>query len=264
MRPDTTNPQENPQGLSWVDSHCHLSTDDADEQVDAARAAGVDTLVVVGTDVENSREALQVADRHRNVWATAGVHPHEASKGLDGLSGLLDESSPVAVGECGLDYHYDHSPRPIQKQAFSAQIALAHERKLSLVVHSRSAWDDTFAILISEGLPTHTIFHCFTGGPAEAERALSIGAFLSFSGIITFPNAFDVREAAASCPSDRILVETDSPYLSPVPMRGKPNTPANLPFVGAEVARSQGVDLHRIAEITSSNAARAFGLTTTA
>lgn len=258
------NPQENPPRPSWVDSHCHLTLSDASEQVAAARAAGVDSLVVVGTDVENSREARQVAERHDNVWATAGVHPHEASKGLDGLEGLLDESPPAAVGECGLDYHYDHSPRPQQRRAFSAQIALAHERKLSLVVHSRSAWDDTFAILTSEGVPTHTVFHCFTGGASEAEKALSMGCFLSFSGIITFPNALDVREAAASCPPDRILVETDSPYLSPVPMRGKPNTPANIPLVGAEVARAQGTDIRRTAETTTANAALVFGLKTTA
>ena len=258
------NPQETSLRASWVDSHCHLNLDDASEQIAAARAAGVESLVVVGTDVENSREAAQVAERRDNVWATAGVHPHEASKGLDGLRELLDESPPAAVGECGLDYHYDHSPRPLQRRAFSAQIALAHERKLSLVVHSRSAWDDTFAILTSEGVPTHTVFHCFTGGASEAERALSMGCFLSFSGIITFPNALDVREAAAYCPHDRILVETDSPYLSPVPMRGKPNTPANLPFVGAEVARAQGTDLHRTAEYTTANAARVFGMKTNA
>ncbi len=244
----------------WVDSHCHLRPESAEEQIESARSVGVEGLVVVGTDVDDSRRALQVAGRHKRVWATAGVHPHEAERGLDGLERLLDEEDPVAVGECGLDYHYDHSPRHIQRKAFSTQIALAHERKLALVVHSRAAWKDTFALLQSEGVPKFTIFHCFTGGPAEAEHALSMGGYLSFSGIVTFSNALNVREAAAICPLDRILLETDSPFLSPVPLRGRPNTPANLPLVGEEVARVHRTDSETLAEATSTNAARVFGV----
>ena len=245
---------------SWVDSHCHLSEHLADKQIADARAAGVSALVIAGTTVETSREALGVAERHDQVWATAGVHPHEAAGGLAGLENLLDDPKTAGVGECGLDYYYNHSPKSSQRQAFAAQIALAHERNLALVIHSREAWEDTFSILDSEGTPERTVFHCFTGGPAEAERALSLGAFLSFSGIITFPNATEVREAAASCPSDQILVETDSPYLSPVPLRGQPNAPANVPYVGAAVARAQDLDPRQAALVTSANASRAFGV----
>jgi len=132
----------------------------------------------------------------------------------------------VAIGECGLDYHYDFSPRPAQREAFAAQVGLAKEHGLALVVHTREAWEDTFAILASQGMPERTVFHCFTGGRPEASRALEMGAWLSFSGIITFKNATDIRAAAALCPLERILVETDSPYLAPVPHRGKPNSPA--------------------------------------
>ena len=130
------------------------------------------------------------------MWATAGVHPHDATEGVDGIVGLLAEPEVVAVGECGLDYHYDHSPRPTQRDVFAQQIGLAHEHQLPLVIHTREAWDDTFAILADAGVPAHTVFHCFTGGVAEAERALDIGASLSFSGIVTFPKADDVRAAA--------------------------------------------------------------------
>jgi len=131
----------------------------------------------------------------------------------------------VGIGECGLDYHYDFSPRPAQREAFAAQVALANSSGLALVVHTRAAWDDTFDILQAQGVPERTVFHCFTGGAHEARRALDLGAWLSFSGIVTFKNATDIREAAALCPLDRLLVETDSPYLAPVPYRGQPNRP---------------------------------------
>ena len=139
----------------------------------------------------------------------------------------------VAVGEAGLDYYYDHSPRDVQRAAFAAQIQLAHERRLPLVIHTRDAWDDTFDVLAAEGVPERTIFHCFTGGPDEARRCLDIGAFVSFSGIVTFKNATPIQEAARVVPLDRILVETDAPYLAPVPHRGQPNQPAWVPFVGS-------------------------------
>ena len=149
----------------------------------------------------------------------------------------------------------------MQREAFAAQVALAHERGLPLVIHTREAWDDTFAVLAAEGVPGHTIFHCFTGGADEARRALDVGAFLSFSGIVTFPSADDVRAAAALCPADRILVETDSPYLAPVPHRGQRNQPAFVPFVGARVAEVRGVNVSQIEHDTEVNARVAFRLT---
>ena len=247
-------------GGTWVDTHCHLKLESCDTEVTAAREAGVAALVAIGTDVADSREAIAVAGRHREVRAAVGVHPHEAAGGIDGLADLLGPTDVVAVGECGLDYHYDHSPRPDQRRVFAAQIALAHETGLTLVVHSRSAWDDTFAVLASEGVPQRTVLHCFTGGVPEAERALEAGAYLSFSGIVSFPKAREVHESAARCPTDRLLVETDAPLLAPVPLRGRPNRPANLPLVGAAVARVRGDTPQEVAAITTANARRAFGL----
>ncbi|MGQ0743396.1 MAG: TatD family hydrolase [Acidimicrobiales bacterium] len=249
----------------WFDSHCHLDYEGMDpEALTAAAAAGVGRLVCVGTDVDTSAGCIRRAqDRPEMVWATAGIHPHEASRGVAGLAGLLDSPEVVAVGECGLDYHYNHSPPEAQRPVFAAQVALAAARDLTLVIHTRNAWDDTFAALddaVSAGAcPGRIVFHCFTGGPAEAERALATGAWLSFSGIITFPRADEIREAAALAPSDRILVETDAPFLTPVPHRGRTNSPAHVALVGAEVARVRGVEAHEIEALTWLNGHNAFG-----
>jgi TatD DNase family protein len=253
----------------WTDDHCHLGWDGdeppdvatVDAVVAEARAAGVERLITVGTDAERSAEAVATARRHPGVvWATVGLHPHDATNGVDGLAPLISEPEVVAVGECGLDYHYDHSPRPVQRAMFAAQVALAHEHDLPLVVHTREAWRDTFDILDAEGMPERTVFHCFTGGPEEAGACLARGGHLSFSGIVTFPSAGDVRSAAAMCPLDRALVETDSPYLAPVPHRGRPNRPALVPLVGAAVAEAMGADVDAVAEATWANAERVYGL----
>jgi len=228
--------------------------------VEPARDAGVTRLITVGTDAEQSRAAIGTARDHEGVWATVGLHPHDAVQGVDTIVGLLDEDRVVAVGECGLDYHYDHSPRPVQREAFAAQIALAHERGLALVIHTRDAWDDTFAILGDVGVPPRTVFHCFTGGPEEATRALDLGACLSFSGIVTFKGADDVRAAAALCPLDRLLVETDSPYLAPAPHRGHPNQPAWVPLVGAGVAAAKNLGLDEVEAATWATTAALFEL----
>jgi TatD DNase family protein len=242
----------------WTDSHCHVGAD----ELPAARDAGVTRLIVIGTDASTSAAAVAVAAAHDGVWATIGLHPHDASHGTDTLTPLLDELGPevVAIGECGLDYHYDYSPRPAQRAAFAAQIALAHELGLALVIHTREAWDDTWAVLRSQGAPARTVFHCFTGGPDEAGHALEFGAALSFSGIITFPGAAEVREAAGRCPMDRLLVETDSPFLAPVPHRGKPNRPALVPVVGAAVAVARRCPVEEVEQATWVNAERIFRL----
>lgn len=248
--PDPLDPTNQRRHLRWADQHCHLRRDTAADQVAEANQAGVDTLVTVGTDLESSRVAIDLAGRFDGVWATVGVHPHDAKDGLDGIEALLAETRVVAVGECGLDYYYEHSPRDTQREVFAAQIAMAKRHGLPLVIHSRDAWEDTFDVLAGEGTPDHTVMHCFTGGPDEARRCLDLGAHLSFSGIVSFPNAPELREAAALCPGDRYLVETDSPYLAPVPHRGRKNRPALLPHVGEAVAEARGVGVEQVAAET--------------
>lgn len=247
--------------MAWADQHCHLPPGpEAGPVVAEARSAGVELIVNVGTDVENSRQAAAAAAANEGVWATAGVHPHEAAGGIDGLEELLAAAEVVAVGEAGLDYHYDHSPRAVQRDAFAAQIELAHRHGLPLVIHSRSAWDDTFAVLDRSGTPERTVFHCFTGGPAEAAECLARGARLSFSGIITFAKTDELRAAAAACPLDRLLVETDSPWLTPVPHRGVPNRPALVPLVGAAVAAAKGLPVEEVEAATWAGTRSFYGL----
>jgi len=288
--------------IEWFDSHCHLQDEftesDEGDRIDAtgphatrlagtmARAseAGVTRMVCVGTGAGSSAEAVALARSMRQpasaavaegieLWATVGLHPHDAKDGVDSLDALLaaelsvpagsevgEEPVVVGIGECGLDYHYDHSPRPSQREAFALQIELAHRHGLALVIHTREAWDDTFDILGSSGVPERTIVHCFTGGPEEARRCLDLGASLSFSGVVTFKNADDVRQAADLCPWDRLLIETDSPFLTPVPHRGTLNEPSRVPLVGAAIAQVKGVETRRVAEVTTANARAAFGL----
>lgn len=249
--------------LRWVDNHCHLGNDAA-EAVGVAAQAGVVKLIDVGCDLSSSQAAIGRAQVHPGVSATVGLHPHEARHGIDGLEALLvtaagEPGVVVAVGECGLDFHYDHSPRDTQAEMFAAQIDLANRYALPMVIHTREAWPETFEILDREGMPANTIFHCFTGGLDEAQACVERGGWLSFSGIVTFPSARDdVAAAAAWCPADRVLVETDSPYLAPVPYRGKTNRPAWVGEVGAKVAELQGSTVAEMAEITWSNAHLAY------
>jgi len=246
----------------WCDSHCHLPWEGlGSEAVEEARAAGVARMVTVGTDAGQSEAALRFAEAHEGVWATVGLHPHDAKLGVETVEPLVaGQDKLVAIGECGLDYHYDLSPRPVQREAFAAQVALARSHGLALVVHTREAWDDTFDILSSGQAPERTVFHCFSGGPDEARRALRMGAWLSFSGVVTFKNAGEVREAAAICPLERLLVETDSPFLAPVPHRGKPNAPRLVPVVGAAVAAVKGVAPEVVEQASWRAAADVFAL----
>ena len=264
----------------WFDSHCHVQDayrpDDAPEAdlLAAAGAAGVVGLVCVGTDAASSRQAVALVERARAgaassgwpaTWATIGLHPHDASQGVDDVRALLEEVTAerpgvaVAVGECGLDYHYDHSPRPVQRDAFAAQVELAKELGLALVVHSRQAWDDTIDILRA-GAPERVVLHCFTGGADEARKCLDLGAYLSFSGIVTFANARDVREAAELCPLDRLLIETDAPFLAPVPHRGRPNQPAFVSHVGEALASVKAVSASVLADFSTASAVSVFAL----
>jgi TatD DNase family protein len=253
---------------AWVDSHCHLgwetANDDPETTIAEARAAGVEAMMCVGTDLATSRRAVELADRHPEVRATVGLHPHDASHlaaEWPELEALARERADVVVGigEGGFDYFYEHSDRAAQDAAFRAQVRLAHDLDRALVIHSRDAWDDTFRVITEEGVPPRTVFHCFTGGPDEARRALAFGAYLSFSGIVSFKNADDVRAAAALVPPDRVLVETDAPYLAPVPHRGRANRPAWVVDVGAALAAAMGLGVDELAAATRANATAVFG-----
>lgn len=250
--------------MSLFDSHCHVYDDrmpgGTAAAVDAAHEAGVDRMIAVGCDRATSEAAIAAAAEHDGIWASVGLHPHEANHGVDTIVDLLDRPGVVAVGEAGLDYFYEHSPRNAQREAFAAQIQLAHERSLPLVIHTRDAWDDTFDVLAAEGTPTRTIFHCFTGGPDEARRCLDLGAYVSYSGIVTFKSAADLRAAAESTPLDRMLIETDAPYLAPVPHRGRTNQPAYLADTAQFLADLRDLRLDELAETTAKNTERAFGL----
>jgi TatD DNase family protein len=247
----------------WVDSHCHLPAEagEADAILERARAGGVEWVVCVGTDLETSRAAVALAERHDDVHATVGLHPHDASR-LDvewpELVELAQNPHVVGIGEAGFDLHYNHSPFAEQEAAFRAQVQLAHTTDRALVIHSRNAWDHTFRVLEDERVPRRTVFHCFTGGAREAQRALDLGTHLSFSGIVTFKNADDVRAAAALAPLDRVLVETDSPYLAPVPHRGSTNEPAFVAMVGAGVAAARDESVDEIAAATRATTAAIF------
>ena len=248
----------------WADSHVHLFSleEGADVALDRARAAGVDHFVCVGTDLETSRACVDLASAHPDVAAVVGLHPHEAvhlpAMRAD-LEALVDHPVVVGVGEAGFDLYYEHSPHADQEAAFRWQVGLAHAHDRTLVIHTRDAWPDTFRVLEEEGVPPRTVLHCFTGGPAEAERALALGCHLSFSGIITFKNADALREAAALAPLDRVLVETDAPYLAPVPHRGRPNEPGYVPHVGEALAAAMGRDPDEVAAATRATTRRLLG-----
>lgn len=247
--------------MIFVDTHCHLDDTrgaDLHEVIAAATGAGVAAMITVGCDAATSQAAIDIAGRFPGVYATAGLHPHEARHGVDSITPLLATPGIVAVGECGLDYHYDNSPRDLQRAAFAAQVEVAAELGLPLVVHTREAWADTFDIIDAGASPPAVIFHCFTGGPDEARACLDRGGFLSFSGIVTFPSATDVQAAAVLCPADRLLSETDSPYLAPVPHRGRPNRPAYVTDVVAALARLRGMPLAGTAEAIARAARAAF------
>lgn len=248
----------NPPAL--IDSHCHLDDTrgvDLDVVLAAARDAGVTRMISVGCDAATTAAAIDIARRYPFVAATAGLHPHEARHGVDSIVPFLDDPEVIAVGEAGLDHFYDHSPRDAQRTAFAAQVQLAHERHLPLVIHTRDAWDDTFDVLVGEGLPERTVFHCFSGGLAEARRCVELGAYLSFSGIVTFRTATDLQEAARWCPTDRLLVETDSPYLAPVPHRGRTNQPSFVTHTAQFVAdlRDEPLDSFAAATVAATLAA---------
>ncbi len=262
-------------GPDLIDTHCHLTYEGLGDQVDAvldrARRAGVRRCITVGTDVADSRAVLDVSGRHDNVWAVVGVHAHEAGKTSSetwsDLASLLEPAGtaprPVAVGETGLDYHYDFSDRPSQRDGFVEQIALAERCDLPLVIHCREAVDDALLILDDHRTrDARGVFHCFTGTPDEAATIVQAGWYLSLSGIVTFKNAAELRDAARLVPLDRLLLETDAPFCSPEPIRHvRPNEPAHVVHTCRYLAEVLDVDVDELARQCNANAERLFGLT---
>jgi TatD DNase family protein len=252
----------------YADSHCHIDLPefDADRNavVDRARQAGVDALLIVGgvDDEQGHRRALRVAEE-LGVPASAGVHPHEArlatARVYDELAGLARERRIVAVGELGLDFHYDHSPRPVQREVFRRQVRLAGEVGLPIIVHTREADLETAAILEEEGAAeVGGVIHCFTGATELARRALALGFHVSFSGIVAFPRAETIQEVARITPADRLLVETDAPFLAPPPHRGKRNEPAFVVEVARKVAELRGTTAEEVGRLARDNFRRLF------
>ena len=252
-----------------IDSHCHLDFPDFASELDAvverARAAGIERMVTISTRVKRQAELLAIAERFPDVYCSVGTHPHYAHEELDvtaaDLVARTRAAKVVALGEAGLDYHYDNSPRDAQERGFRTHIAAARETGLPLVIHSRDADDDTAQILEEEtgkgAFPA--VLHCFTGGPDLAQRAIALGLFISFTGILTFKNSDALRAIAAKLPADRILVETDAPYLAPGKFRGKRNEPAYVVETAKVLAETRGVSLDEIARQTTANFFRLFG-----
>lgn len=254
---------------NFVDSHAHLADpafdDDRDAMIDRARATGARAIVCIGESIAAARRAAAIAEsRPGFVFFTAGVHPHDAA-GFDPVADAaaireLVGQGAVAIGECGLDYHYDHSPRDLQRRAFAAQLALAQELDRPVVVHTREAEADTTAMVAEAGAAgIRGVLHCYTGSHALAQTALAAGWYVSFSGIVTFKK-WDDDALLRLVPDDRVLVESDSPYLAPVPNRGKRNEPAWVSFTVARVAAARGSDASAFGALTMANTVRLFRL----
>jgi TatD DNase family protein len=250
-----------------IDTHCHLEMpqfgEDLAEVIRRASDAGVEALVTVGSDLESASLAVGLAERYSQVYCTVGVHPHEAKDFTPEALGKLREwtghKKVVAVGETGLDYHYDHSPRKTQQEVFERHLALALEKDLPVVVHSRKASKDTMRMLRASGV-NKGVMHCFSGSMETAEEAMALGLYISIAGPVTFKKAGKLREVARAIPDEYLLIETDAPYLAPVPMRGKRNEPAYIVHTASEIASLRGVGPEDVARITSLNARRLFGL----
>ncbi len=256
-----------------IDTHTHLDDTrydgDRDETIERAREAGVGAFLTIGCDLATSRSAVTLADRHADVYASVGVHPHEVKHIGDGwydeLRRLARHEKVVAYGEIGLDYHYNHSSPQEQRQRFREQVQLARELRRPVIIHTREAQQDTIAILKEEmASEVGGVFHCFSGDAWLAKDALDLGFYLSFSGILTFQNATMLREIARQTPLDRVLIETDCPYLTPVPHRGKRNEPAFVSHVARQLAEIHSeLSLEKIEQATTDNARRLFRLAKT-
>jgi TatD DNase family protein len=250
-----------------IDSHCHLTDSqfatDLDAVLGRALEAGVTRAVTIGSDAADAESALRLTERFPGLWTTAGIHPHVAGDvrrgDLDRIAELLEENAVVAVGETGLDYHYDNSPRGVQRRLLGQQVQLAADLGLPVVVHSRDADDDTISMIRSLEGEVLGVLHCFAGGAELLEAGIEAGWMISFSGLVTFKN-YEGQDLVRAVPLEQLLVETDSPYLAPVPHRGRRNEPAYVRDVAAGVARLRGLELDELARITAANALRFYGI----
>jgi TatD DNase family protein len=251
-----------------VDSHCHLDfpelSAELDEVLGRARRAGIGLMITIGTKLTEFDRVRAIAERHDDVYCSVGIHPHEAGAepeaDAEKLARLAEHPKVVAIGETGLDYYYDHSPREAQARSFRAHVGAARLSGLPVIVHTRDADADTGAILAEEMAkgPYTGLIHCFTSGQELAEKAVDLGLSISLSGIVTFKSAEALRATAAWVPEDRLLVETDAPYLAPIPMRGRRNEPAFVVHTAAKVADLRGVSSDALAAVTTANVRRLF------
>ena len=258
--------------MDLIDSHAHVDVSDFDADREAmferARAAGVGTILAIGNgpELEKLGAALAYAESHDWIYAAAGIHPHEAQHATEAhyeeLNRVAESPRLIAWGEIGLDYHYDHSPREIQQQVFRRQLELAHAAKRPIIIHCREAWPDCLKILAEDWKPAGLggIFHCFAGTPEEARAGLDMGFMISFAGNVTYPKAQNLRDAAREIPLDRLLVETDSPFLAPQSHRGRRNEPAYVAEVARTIGNVRDLPANQVADITSANFRRFFGL----
>ncbi len=250
-----------------TDTHCHLDMDaykeDLPDVIERAKQTGVQRLICIGIDVESSQKAIKISEKFEGVFATAGYHPHDAKHYPVDFDNKLRkwaaDRSIVAIGEIGLDYHYDHSPGKTQREIFIRQLEIAKELNLPVIIHSREAHEDTYSIL-KDSEVTSGVMHCFSGTAELAEQFMSLGFYISIAGPVTFKKSDKLKKVASSVPDEYLLIETDSPYLTPVPYRGKRNEPAYVRYVAEEVARLRGITVDDVARITSLNAARLFGI----
>jgi TatD DNase family protein len=254
-----------------VDSHCHLDFPDygaeLPEVLARARAAGIVRMICIGSgrDITSARSSVALAAREPDVYASVGIHPHDVARMTDETWDELDRLARaprvVGIGETGLDYYYDHSPREVQRAAFRRFVALGRAARLPIICHIRDAHEEAAEILASEqAAEVGGVIHCFTGGPADARRYLDLGFHLSFSGILTFKNSTPIREAAVAAPLDRVMVETDPPYLAPIPHRGKRNEPSYVVKTLELFAQLRGIPFEEAAAATTANARRLFSL----
>ncbi|MGM0498950.1 MAG: TatD family hydrolase [Bacillota bacterium] len=253
--------------MRLIDTHAHLDFDDynrdREEVINRARKIGVEKIVNIGADLEGSRRAVKLAEKYDDIYAVVGIHPHEADtvneKSLNEIRNLASSSKVKAIGECGLDFYYDNSPREIQKEAFEKQLNLALELELPVVIHSREAAAETLEILDKTAdFKQKLIFHCYAYGPEEIEEIIDRDYYVAFGGLITFNSAQPIRDALKKMPLDRILLETDAPYLTPSPNRGKRNEPAYLKYIVKKAAEIKDVRADKLGRITTENAEKIY------